>query len=235
MSAYFRTFVVILATCFTALAAQADSDAPCTASLRDKLKIANTAPEVCETTTRLVTGRAVVVALWSTEPDSPPDIPLAAVLDEKALVAGRKVYLYKRKAGGESLQPFLFDGKPVKLAIADFDGSGRMGWAMWIVPDADYSFDITLYDPKTKKFVEPHAGDDPTTFTATDLDAMVRVAKGQILIPVCDSSGGSPAHPTTALHFDAYRAKAGHFENAGRIAATAATAAEQAKCKAMGQ
>lgn len=231
------SIAVAFAAVLAPFSAHADSDAPCSAQLRDKLKIANAAPDVCETTTRLVPGRAVVLALWSTEPDSPPEIPLAAVLDRTSLDAGRKVFLYRRKAMGESLQPFLFNGKTVNVAIADFDGSGRIGWGMWIVPDADYSFDITVYDPKTKKFIEPGYSDtaNQMTFTATDLDAKVQVSPGQILIPMCDSSGGTPVHPVSNLYFDVYRLKKGAHEKGDRILATSSTAAERAKCKQMGQ
>ena len=226
-------FAAILAP----FAAQADNDTPCPAQLRDKLKIANAAPDICETTSRLVPGRAVVLALWETEPDSPPEIPLAAVLDRKSLEAGRKEYLYKRKAMGESLQPFLFNGKAVSTAIADFDGSGRIGWGMWIVPDADYSFDITVYDPRKNKFIEPgyNGAANGMTFTATDLDAKVQVSLGQILIPVCDSAGGTPLHPVSNLYFDVYRLKNGAYEKGDRILATSASPAERAKCKQTAQ
>jgi hypothetical protein len=219
--------------CLAPLAAHADGDAPCTRRLRDNLKIANTAPDVCETTTRLVPGRTVVLALWSTAPDSPPDIPFAAVLDQKSLEAGRRDFLYKRKARGESLQPFLSDGKAVTAAISDFDGSGRTGWAMWVVPDADYSFDITVYDPRTRKFIEPgdNAGTNRMTFVADDLDAKVQVSPGQILIPICNSSGGTPLHPVSNLTFDVYRLKNRAYEKGDRILAASATAAERAKCR----
>ena len=203
--------------------------------LRDRLKIANAAPDLCETTTRLVPGRDVVLALWSTEPDSPPEIPLAAVLDRKSLEAGRRDFLYKRKAMGESLQPFLFDGKTVSVAIADFDGSGRIGWGMWVVPDTDYSFDITVYDPRTRKFVEPGDGTNRMTFVADDLDAKVQVSQGQILIPICDSAGGTPLHPVSILYFDVYRLRNGNYEKNDRIQAGSATAAERAKCRQTGQ
>jgi hypothetical protein len=216
------------------LSARADGDAPCMPELRNKLRIANTAPDVCETTSRLVPGRAVVLALWSTDPDSPPEIPLAAVLDQKSLEAGRKEYLYKRKAMGESLQPFLFNGKTVSTAIADFDGSGRIGWGMWIVPDADYSFDITVYDPRTKKFIEPGGLANQMTLVATDLDAKVQVSPGQILIPACDSAGGTPLHPVSNLYFDVYRLKNGAYEKGNRVLAASATAAERAKCRQVG-
>jgi hypothetical protein len=211
--------------------AHADSDAPCSAQLRDKLKIANTSPDICETTSRLVPGRAVVLALWSTEPDSPPEIPLAAVLDRKSLEAGRKDFLYRRKAMGESLQPFLFDGKTVSVAIADFDGTGRTGWGMWIVPDADYSFDVTVYDPKAKKFIEPGDAANQMIFVATDLDAKVQISPGQILVPFCDSASGTPTHPTYQLQFETYRLKNGAYASGGRIPASAASPAERDKCK----
>ncbi|MGD0144863.1 MAG: hypothetical protein ABSC92_17055 [Rhizomicrobium sp.] len=226
---------IAVAWCLSPLAAHADGDAPCAGPLRDKLKIANTAPDVCETTTRLVPGRAVVLALWSTTPDSPPDIPLAVVLDRKSLEAGRKDFLYKRKAQGESIEPFLFDGKTVNAAIADFDGSGRIGWAMWVVPDTDYSFDITVYDPRTRKFVEPGDGTNRMTFVADDLDAKVQVSQGQILVPVCDSAGGTPLHPVSNLYFDVYRLRNGNYEKSDRIQAGSATAAERAKCRQTGQ
>lgn len=232
-----RKFIVCasFAFCLTPLSARADSDAPCTTDLRDKLKIANVGPDVCETTSRLVPGRAVVLALWETDPDSPPEIPLAAVLDRKSLESGRKEFLYKRKAMGESLQPFLFNSKTTSAAIADFDGSGRIGWAMWIVPDADYSFDVTVYDPRTKKFIEPGFPTNQMTFVATDLDAKVQVSAGQILVPVCNSTGGTPLHAVSNLYFNVYRLKNGVYDNADRILATSATAAERAKCRQMGQ
>ncbi len=227
---------VILASALAPLGARADGDAPCAPPLRDKLKIANAAPDVCETTSRLVPGRAVVLALWSNTPNSPPEIPFAAVLDAKALEAGRKEYLYKRKAQGESTSPFLFDGKTVETAIADFDGSGRVGWAMWVVPDADYSFDVTVYDPRARKFIEASGtGPNRMTFVADDLDAMVQVSKGQILVPICNSSGGTPTRPVSTLYFDVYRLKNGQCARGDRIVATGASAAERAKCKQTGQ
>jgi hypothetical protein len=230
---------ISIAAAFAALlapfAAHADSDAACSTQLRDRLRIANTAPDICETTTRLVPGRAVVLALWSTEPDSPPEIPLAAVLDQRSLEGGRKNFLYKRKAMGESLQPFLFNGKTVSVAIADFDGSGRTGWGIWIVPDADYSFDVTVYDSRAKKFIEPGFPANQMTFVATDLDAMVQVSPGQILVPACDSTRGTPLHPASDLYFNVYQLKNGIYENADRILAKSATAAERAKCRQPGQ
>jgi hypothetical protein len=224
-----------LAALLVPVAARADTDAPCSAPLRDRLKIANAAPDVCETTTRLVPSRDVVLALWSTEPDSPPEIPLAAVLDRKSLEAGRRDFLYKRKAMGESLQPFLFDGKTVSVAIADFDGSGRVGWGMWIVHDADYSFDITVYDPRAKKFIESGSAANRMNFVATNLDARVQVSPGRILIPVCDSTGGTPTQPAYALQFEIYRLRNGAYEKGVRIPAATATPAERAKCRQTAQ
>jgi hypothetical protein len=214
---------------FAAQMARADGDAPCAAALRNRLKTGGALPDVCVTSARVVPGRMVVLALWSTTPDSPPEIPFAAVLDRKALEAGRREYLYKRRAMGESLAPFLFNGKTVDVAIADFDGSGRIGWGMWVVPDADYSYAVTAYDPGTRKFV------DLASFVADDLDAMVEVTRGQILVPICDSSGGTLSHPASELYFDAYRLKGRSYEKGERIPATAATAAERTKCRKSAQ
>jgi hypothetical protein len=214
---------------FAAQMACADGDAPCAAPLRNQLKIAGALPDVCLTSARLVPGRMVVLALWSTTPDSPPEIPFAAVLDRKALETGRREYLYKRRAMGESLAPFLFNGKTVNAAVADFDGSGRIGWGMWVVPDADYSYAITAYDPGTRKFV------DEASFVADDLDAMVEVTRGQILVPICDASGGTPSHPAPELYFDVYRLKGHSYEKGERVPAAAASAAERTKCRKSGQ
>ena len=232
-------FLFSIATVASIQSARADDDVPCPAPLRDQLKIVKTAPDFCETTTRLVPGRAVVLALWDTSPDSPPEIPLEAVLDLKALQSGHKDYLYKRKALGESFNPFLFKGKSVTAAIADFDGNNRIGWAAWLIPDADYFFDITVYDSAKKKFVEIGPGNngtgEPTSFTATDIDAMVEASKGQILVPMCDASGGTPTHPRAELYFDVYTIKNGTFEQGKRIPAKTASASEHAKCAQMAQ
>lgn len=216
-------------------AAWANDDTPCSTQLKDKAKIAGAAPEVCLTTSRLVPGRDVVLALWMTDPDSPAGIPFAAVMDRRALESGRKQFLYRRAAQAEALQPFLYNGKSVEAAIGDFDGSGRVGWAMWVVPDTDYFFAVTVYDPHSNQFVEPSADTDPPAanamyFPATDVDAMVRVTDRQILVPMCDASGKKPS-----LYFNVWRAEHGRYVSKGRMPAAAATAAEHAKCAAMGQ
>jgi hypothetical protein len=222
-----------LACVVVPMAARADADAPCATGLRNALKIAGAAPDVCETSARLVPGKNVVLALWNTDPDSPAEIPLAAVLDRDALEHGRKIFLFKRRAMGESIEPFLFEGRKVDVAIADFEGRGRVGWGMWLVPDADYFFAITVYDPKTNSFVEI-APSNAGGFTADDLDAMVQVSKGQILIPVCGGPGATPAQPGPELHFDVYRVKNGVYEQGDRVLATSASPAEREKCRKSG-
>jgi hypothetical protein len=227
----FRSVAVVLAICFAPLAALADDVTPCAKQLRAQLVIAKVAPDVCLTTSALVPARAVVLALWATDPDSPSEIPLAAVLDRAALENGHRQYLYKRHAHGESLGSFLFNGKSAQAAIADFDGSGRTGWAMWVIPDADYAFDITIYDPRTKKFIEPgNDGPNDMTFPAGDLDAEIQVTKGQVLVPVCGTSGGTYTHPAYGLSFEVYRLQNGHYEKGRNIPATGASAAERKKC-----
>jgi len=226
-----RSLTAALAICVAPLAALADNATPCAKQLRAQLVIAKVAPDVCMTTSALVPGRAVVLALWATEPDSPAEIPLAAVLDRTALESGHRQYLYKRPAHGESLGSFLFNGKPAQAAIADFDGSGRTGWAMWVIPDADYALDITIYDPRTKKFIEPgNDGPNDMTFPAGDLDAKIQVTKGQVLVPVCGTSGGTYTHPVYGLSFEVYRLQNGHYEKGRNIPATGASAAERRKC-----
>ncbi len=220
--------VTVFAACFASGAARAESEAPCSARLVGKLVIAGTVPKVCETSTRLVPGRAVVLALWDLDPDSPPRIPFAAVLDERALESGRQEFLYKHPAAGQSFAPYLFNGKTVTAAIADFDGSGRMGWGMMVIPDADYHFAITAYDAKTGKFVDIAPAGVPA-FVANDLDAMVRVTNGQILIPVCVASGSA-----FDLYFDVYRLAGGRYIRGPHILATAASPAERTKCRQSG-
>lgn len=216
--------------------AYAEGGAPCGEKLRNKLEIANTALYVCEISTQLVPGRTVVLALWSTTPDASPQIPLAAVFDLKALESGRMVYLYKRPTMGEALADFLFNGKRVDVAIADFDKSGRVGWAMTVLPDSDYSFDMTVYNPKTRRFEEVGPGhrsagkNGELSFVVHDADLMVQVSKGKILIPICDASGGTPIHPVSDLYFEVYRLKNGYYEQGDRILATNAPVAERTKC-----
>jgi len=124
---------------------------------------------------------------------------------------------------GESISPFLFEGKAVDFAIADFYGNGRSGWAMWVIPDADYFFAVTTYDPVSKRWTE-------TSITANYLDAMVEASPGKILVPICDA-GGPAAHPTANLYFDVYRVKHGRFERDDkRVRADSAPAAERSKC-----
>ncbi len=216
------SFRVLLFAIAAMASAPAYADGPCVPALRNALKIAGASPDVCETSGRLVPGRDVVLALWSTDPESPSAIPLAAVVDRHALEQGRTVYLYKRPAQGESLSPFLFEGRTVNVAIADF--GGRPGWAMWVVPDADYFFAVTTYDPKRNAW-------DVASFPATDLDARVEFSPGQILVPFCGANDASHAE----LYFNDYKWADGQYVKADKpILALTASATERAKCRQSG-
>lgn len=206
--------------------AMAAGDAPCTTQQREATKIAGNLPDVCMTSVRLVPNRPVVLALWSTDPETPDSVPLAAVFDLAALDKGQHKILYRQEAIGASLQPFLFERQTVNVAIADFDGDGRMGWAMWAIPDADYYFQITMYDPKTGKWLSSNV-------PADDVDAKVEVIGGKVLVPLCDSRKDASGKLTFDLYFDVYRVRNGELVKAGpRIVAASAPQSERDRCRA---
>lgn len=206
--------------------AMAAGDAPCTTHQREATKIAGYLPDVCMTSVRLVPNRPVVLALWSTDPETPDSVPLAAVFDLAALDKGQHKILYSQDAIGASLQPFLFERQTVNVAIADFAGDGRMGWAMWAIPDADYYFQVTEYDAKTGKWLSSNV-------PADDVDAKVEVIGGKVLVPFCDSRKDATGKLVFDLYFDVYRVHNGELVKAGpRIVARSAPPSEREQCRA---
>lgn len=214
-----------------ASAGQPSGNSPCPAALRDRLKGGtDVVLEACIATSRLVPSRSVVLAVWSSSPYSPRDTHFISVLDLHALERGRRVYLYDETAHAESIQPIRFKGRVVTTAIADFDHSGRLGFALAVIPDADYSLRITTYNPTSGKFESMRdilVGNEVATGKA-----LVDISPGEVLVPYCGEavSNGKPV-PHRALFYKVYRLTGGRYSTRSDILATAAPERERKWCR----
>jgi hypothetical protein len=143
----------ILLFCLIALPAVAADDAACNAALARRATERGAAVKVCIVTDRLLPNRGAIFAVLNFDESSEDFGNLVVVLDAKAAAAGRREKIFEYKGAGIDLEPFLFRGKKTLAAIADFDGSGRIGWAIVQRSDTASSLRIQMWDPAAGGFV----------------------------------------------------------------------------------
>ena len=195
------------------------ADVPCPPPIRAHLAAAQVAPAACIVTSRLVPGKRVVLAAWSSDPNPPPGSRLVLAADLDSLEHGRLRVLYEAPARGEEVLPFWFDGRRVSAAVADFGGKGVPGFALVVIPDADYYLKIVLYDRKQRSLEQ--RAQIPVGEPVASGKALVEVRNLQIRVPECNGS---------RFYYRTYHLEHGSFVRGADLPPNASSALSGAVC-----
>ena len=195
----------ILLFCLVALPAGAAGDTACSAAVKRLAAMPKAQVKVCIATDRLVPGHDAIFAVLHFDESSEDFGNLVVVLDARAAAAGRREKIFEYKGAGIDLEPFLFRGRKTLAAIADFDRSGRIGWAIVQLSDTGTSLTIQSWDPATGGFrpVGPWGRNEDgwypekVFYMEGDAHGSVELGDGQIRMPL--------AHPVT------YRLEGGRY------------------------
>jgi hypothetical protein len=126
------------------------SDKPCDKYLSAKVQPKDGNVTACIVSSVLVPDRQVVVAVFDYD-DTDRHGGSVSILDLRDLDAGRRRPLYE-DSSSEGMTPFLFEGRKTMAAIADFDHSGRMGFALLYLGDTDNALKIRVWNSTLKAF-----------------------------------------------------------------------------------
>ena len=123
----------------------AAGDQPCDRKLTAAVSRPHAAVNVCISTVRLITATPVLLVEFEFD-DIEEHGGLIVVYDLASLRAGKKKALFE-ETSSEGIIPFFFAGKKTLAALADFDGSGRIGFALACLGDTDSSLRMKAWDP----------------------------------------------------------------------------------------
>ena len=197
--------------CLLALPSLAAGDTPCNAALKRVAAARGAEVKVCIVTDRLVPAREVIFAVLNFDEASNNFGNLVLVLDATAAAAGRREILSQFKGAGIDLEPFLFRGQKTLAAIADFDRSGRIGWAIAQLSDTGASLTIQSWDPAAAAFrpVGPWGKNEDGWYPQDvfhiegEAHGAFEIGDGEIRVPL--------AQPVT------YKLEGGHYVPAGEV------------------
>ena len=101
-----------------------------------------------------------------------------SIYELKILQAGKQHPLFEHVAG-EGYIPFLYFGKKTRIAIADFDRSGRMGFAIPYMYDTGAALMIHAWDPASAAFKEvARFGEESSGGSSFEIaDGVIRISK----------------------------------------------------------
>jgi hypothetical protein len=218
----------ILLFCLLTLPLVAADDTPCNAALRRVAGVRGAEVKVCIVTDRLVPNRTVIFAVLNFDESSENFGNLVVVLDAKAAAAGRREKIIEDQGAGIDLEPFLFRGRKTLAAIADFDRSGRIGWAIVYRADTASVLTIQRWDPAAAGFLKvgPWARNDDGWYPQDAFymeggsHGAVEIGDGKIRLPL--------AHPVT------YLLEGGRYvpaSEAVKLPETAAVCGKRATCR----
>ena len=202
----------ILLLCLLALPAAAAGDTPCNAALKRVAAAPGAEVKVCIVTDRLMPSRNVVFAVLNFGEGSDNLGNHVLVLDADSAASGRREILFEFKGAGIDLQPFLFRGQKTLAAIADFDRSGRIGWAIVQLSDTGTSLTIQSWDPAAGGFgpVGPWGKNEDgwypqdVFYVEGEAHGAFEISDDQIRVPL--------AHPVT------YKLEGGHYVATSEVA-----------------
>jgi hypothetical protein len=135
------------------------------------------AAEFCIVTERLIHGKTLVLSSVEYD-DTQEHGTYFSIYDLGVLQAGKQRPLFEHTAG-EGYIPFLYLGKKTRIAIADFDRSGRIGFALPYRFDTGSALMIHAWDPASAAFKEvAHLSHESSEDNSFDISGdVIRISK----------------------------------------------------------